>query len=142
MLRYPVILEPDTNGTVLVSFTDFPEAHTYGDDDADALAHARELLGDVIADYMDRRRDIPSPSRIRKGDRFVTVPALSEAKVELYRAMRAEGVRKADLARRLNCHMRQVDRLLNLSHASRLDQLEQAFQALGKRLNIEIQDAA
>ncbi len=56
--------------------------------------------------------------------------------------MRAADVGKAELARRLNCHLPQIDRLLDLAHASRLDQLEQAFAALGKRLEVAIQDAA
>jgi antitoxin HicB len=42
----------------------------------------------------------------------------------------------------LNCHLPQVDRLLDLRHASRLDQLEAAFRVLGKRLTLEIREAA
>src|ERR1017187_8906810 len=137
-LRYPVILEPDTNDTVLVSFPDFPDAHTFGDDENEALARAV----DVLADYVDSRRDTPPPSKARKRDRLVSLPILTEAKVRLYGEMRAAGIRKAELARRLGCHMRQVDRLLDLSHASRLDRIEAAFAALRKRIVIEIQDAA
>jgi antitoxin HicB len=142
MLRYPVRLRPDTNDTILVSFPDFPEAHTFGDDENEALARAADLLEDVLADYIGSRRDIPAPSRARRQDRLVTLPVLTEAKVRLYHEMRASGIRKAELARRLGCHMRQVDRLLDLNHASRLDQVESAFAALGKRIVIEIQDAA
>jgi antitoxin HicB len=142
MLWYPVTLEPDTNDTILVSFPDFPEAHTFGEDENEALARAADLLEDVLADYIESRREIPPPSKARKRDRLVTLPILTEAKVRLYREMRASGIRKSELARRLGCHMRQVDRLLNVSHASRLDQIEAAFAALRKRIVIEIQDAA
>ena len=142
MLRYPVILESDTNQTILVSFPDFPEAHTFGDDESEALARAADLLGDVLADYVDARKEIPLPSRVRKGERFVTLPVLTEVKVRLYREMRSTGIRKAELARRLGCHMRQVDRLLDIHHASRLDQIESAFAALNKRIVIDIQEAA
>jgi hypothetical protein len=38
--------------------------------------------------------------------------------------------------------MRQVDRLLDIHHASRLDQIECAFAALNKRIVIDIQEAA
>jgi antitoxin HicB len=38
--------------------------------------------------------------------------------------------------------MPQIDRLVDLRHASRLDQLEAAFRALGKQLTVEIQEAA
>ncbi len=42
----------------------------------------------------------------------------------------------------MNCHLPQVDRLLDLMHSSRLDQLEAAFRVLGKRLALEVLDAA
>jgi antitoxin HicB len=44
MLRYPVILEPDTNDTIQVSFPDAPEAHTFGEDEGEALMHAVDAL--------------------------------------------------------------------------------------------------
>ena len=56
--------------------------------------------------------------------------------------MRAQSVGKAELARRLNCHLPQVDRLLDLLHSSRLDQLEAAFRALGKRISVVVEEAA
>jgi antitoxin HicB len=56
--------------------------------------------------------------------------------------MRASGVGKAALARRLGVALPQVDRLLNLRHASRLDAIERAFAALGKTISIAVNDAA
>ena len=47
-------------------------------------------------------------------------------KAELYRAFTATGIRKADLARRLGISRSNVDRLFDLKHQSRLDQLEAA----------------
>lgn len=41
-------------------------------------------------------------------------------------------VRKADLARQLGWHGPQIHRLLDLDHASRLDQIEAALAVLGK----------
>lgn|ERR1017187_1975434 len=96
MLRYPVLMEPDTNGTVLVSFPDFPEAHTFGDDEHEALARAADLLQDVLSDYIENRRDVPRPSRVKKGAASLILPVLTEAKVGLYQEMRASRVRKAE----------------------------------------------
>jgi antitoxin HicB len=141
MLQYPVILERDTNDTILVSVPDVPEAHTFGDDEDEALARAVDALESAIAMYIEDRQDVPSPSKAKRGGKYVTLPALTEAKIELYRAMRAEQIGKAELARRLNCHMPQVDRLLDLDHASRLDQIEAAFRAIGRRLNISVEAA-
>jgi antitoxin HicB len=74
--------------------------------------------------------------------RLIAVPALSEAKFKLHAALRAAGVKKIELARRLDCSPSQVDRLLDITHESKLDQLEAAFRAIGKRLEIEVVEAA
>jgi hypothetical protein len=59
-------------------------------------------------------------------------------KVQIYEAMRTQHVGKAELARRLNVHLPQVDRLLNLTHGSKLDQLEAAARALGGELDVSV----
>jgi antitoxin HicB len=141
MLRYPVRLERDTNGTILAGFPDVPEAHTFGEDREEALARAVDALETAFMGYMEDRRAIPHPSSFKRGP-YVALPALTEAKLALYSAMRARRIGKTELARRLNCHLPQVDRLLNLRHGSRLDQLEAAFRALGKELSVQILDAA
>jgi antitoxin HicB len=141
MLRYPVKLERDTNHTILVSFLDVPEAHTFGDDREDALARAVDALETALMLYMEDRQPIPEPSDVKRRP-HVTLPALTEAKLSLYSLMRSGRISKSELARRLNCHLPQVDRLLDLRHGSRLDQLEAAFRALGKQLSVQIQDAA
>jgi antitoxin HicB len=141
MLKYPVKLERDTNGTFLATLPDVPEAHTFGNTRQEALAHSMDALETAFMLYMDSRKAIPQPSGRRRGA-AVTLPALTEAKLALYSAMRAARVGKAELARRLDCHLPQVDRLLDLRHRSRLDQLEAAFRALGKELSVQILDAA
>ena len=137
MLRYPVKLEKDSNGTWLVIFPDVPQAHTYGDNREEALARSVDALETAFLGYVEDRRPIPRPKARRRGP-WVTVPALTEAKLELYEAMRTGRISKAEMARRLNCHMPQVDRLLDLRHGSRLDQLEAAFRVLGKQLTVAI----
>ena len=142
MLRYPVILNRDTNGTIRVEFPDVPEANTFGEDVEEALIEAVDSLESAVSIYIEDRRDIPKPSPVKRRGKSVILPALTEAKLALYSTMRANRVGKAELARRLNCHLPQVDRLLDLLHASRLDQLEAAFRVLGKRLALEVREAA
>jgi antitoxin HicB len=76
--------------------------------------------------------------KVRKGQPSVTLPALVTAKVLLANEMIAQGVRKSELARRLDVHMPQVDRLLDLKHSSKLDAIESAFKQLGKTLEASI----
>jgi antitoxin HicB len=137
MWVYPLLIEPDDNGTLLVSFVDIPEAHTFADDEDEITTRATDCVLTALEGYMKDRRPIPAPSRELTG-RAVRLPPLSAAKIELYEAMRNAGVRKAELARRLRWHMPQVDRLLSLRHGSRLEHLEAALAALDHRLEMRI----
>ncbi len=139
MLTYPVILERDGD-SILVSFPDVPRAHTFGDSEADALDRAGDALETAFIAIMADRKAIPRASPAR-GRPTVSLPPLSAAKVGLYAAMRRAGVTKAELARRLGWHAPQVDRLLDLRHASRLDQLDRALRAVGKRLVVDVRAA-
>ncbi len=141
MTKYPVTLKRE-GSRVLVGFPDFPDVHTYGDDEPEALTRAVDALETYLMAVIEDREPIPAPRRTKRSQRSVTLPALTEAKLGLYRQMRAAGIGKAELARRLHCHLPQVDRLLDLGHGSRLDQIEQALLAVGKRLTISFEDAA
>ncbi len=142
MMHYRVVLKRASNGTVVATFPDVSEAHTVGNDEAQALARAPDALETALAIYVDERRDLPRPARPRKGQRAVTLPPMAAAKLAIYQAMRDQGVTQVALARRLGCDPKDVRRLLDLMHRSRLDRLEAALAALGKRLVIEVRDAA
>ncbi len=142
MMHYRVILKRASNGTVVATFPDVPEAHTVGNDEAQALARAPDALETALAIYVAERRDLPRPGRPRKGQRAVTLPPMAAAKLAIYQAMRDQGVTQVALARRLGRDPKDVRRLLDLMHRSRLDRLESALAALGKRLVIEVRDAA
>ena len=135
-MDYPIKLKRDDDGTFLATSVDFPELTTFGEDREDALRHAVDALEEAIAGRIARREEIPQPS---KGRNRAHLPTQTEIKVLLYNAMQEQGVRKSELARRLRWHTPQVDRLLNLRHASRMDQIESAFDALGARLSIEVE---
>ena len=132
MLAYPVILEDD-DGTVLATSPDFPELTTFGDDREEAVARAVHALEEAIAARIHDRRDIPPPSQ---GGTCAVLPALTSVKVMLYRGMREQGIGKAELARRLGWRLTQVDRVLDVQHRSRLDQLEAALGAIGFQLHV------
>lgn len=140
MTQYPVRLERE-GSKVLVAFPDFPNVQTYGDDEAEAITRAIDALETYLMGMIEDREDIPQPRHVKRG-RHITLPALTEAKLELYRQMRSAGIGKAELARRLHCHLPQIDRLLDLNHGSRLDQIEQALLAVGKKLMISFKGAA
>jgi antitoxin HicB len=138
MLSYPVKLELDTNETYLVTFPDIPEATSVGDDEDEALLNALDALESAIEIYFDEKREVPLPSKPKKGQHVVTLPALVVSKVLLANEMIRQGIRKSELARRLDVHMPQVDRLLDPRHSSKLDAIEAAFSKLGRRLEVSV----
>ena len=54
--------------------------------------------------------------------------------------MREQGIGKAELARRLGWHLPQIDRVLDVNHNSRLDQMEAALGAIGRQLEVTVSD--
>lgn len=136
MFDFPVFLQPDGE-TIMATFPDVPEAITFGADEEEALLQARDALETALAMYVDSHRDLPTPG-LANGMPTVSPDALECAKLGIYAAMREQGVRKAELARRLHWHMPQVDRLLDLTHASKFSQVEQAAASLGKRIEVRV----
>ena len=132
-LAWPVRLETDDRGAVLVSFPDIPEALTEGATEQEALAEAQDCLIAALGGYIDERRNIPNPSPGR-GLPLVALPALVAAKIALYRAMRERGLSNAALARQLGSVEGAVRRLIDLDHRSHIGQVEAALHALGRRL--------
>ncbi len=140
MLGYRIKIEPDDNGTLLVTCPALPEVTTFGDDEADAMRRAVGAIEEAIAARMADGEDVPEGHQ--RGPRLVRLPALTVLKVELYRQLREAGITRAELARRLEWKRESVDRLFRLDHASRLEQLEAAFAALGQAVSVSVHAAA
>lgn len=137
---FPYDAERD-DGVWLVSFPDVPEAHTEVDDPAETPAQALDCLIAALGGYIELRRDLPRPSPAR-GRPAVALPPLAAAKLALYQAMRAAKVSNVALAKRLRISEGAVRRLLDLDHRSHIEQVEAALAALGKRLVVNVADAA
>jgi antitoxin HicB len=125
-LIYPIKLEPDDNGTLLVTCPALREVTTFGEDEAEAIEHARMADG----------REVPEPKG--KSRVLIVLPMQTSLKIELYRLLRRENVTRAELMRRLNWKRESVDRLFRLNHATRLEQFDAAFRALGHRVEISV----
>ena len=141
---YAAILTSDDNATLLVICTDLPEVTTLGEDEEDAMLRAADAIEEALAARIGHREEIPVPSVAlpKRTQPLVRLPPLTVAKVELYRAARAQGVSKAELARRLGWHAPQVDRLFDLNHRSTIEHIDRALRALGKCLEVSVADAA
>lgn len=141
MLGYRIALTPDDNGTFLVTCPDLPIVATFGDTPTEAKHHAVDAIETALASLIDDAEDVPYPTESDGGE-VVVLPTLTALKVHLYWALRAEGVTRAELARRLSWKRESVDRLFRLDHGSKLEQLDAAFAALNKRIDVEVLAAA
>lgn len=144
MEPYLALFEPDPKaGGFVVTFPDFGYGATQGETAAEAMEMAQDLLMLTLGDYIRASQPLPLPKRHR-GAKYRPVPlsALQSAKVDLYRTFLASGLKKAEFARRIGIPKTHIERLFSLRHRSRLDHIEAAFRALGKRLYIEARDAA
>ena len=137
MFKYPVTLTRDKkDGGFVVTFKDVPEAITQGDTVPQALAAAKEALESAMDFYFEDKRAVPAPSKPKRGQHVMELPASLSAKVLLLNEMIAQNVRPAELARRLKTTPQEVNRLTNVRHTTRIDSIAAALQALGKQLEL------
>lgn len=139
---YPVTLAPDEEaGGYVVTFRDIPEAITQGDSVEEALEQAADCLEEAIAGRMRRGEEIPAPSPFLRNERHVVVPIATATKAALYKAIRESGLSKVELAIKLGCDEKEVRRLLDPYHPSKLPRIEAALEALGKQLIVSVRDS-
>ena len=141
MRGYPARFQPAKEGGFTVTFRDVPEAITEGDTMEEARAAAADALESALSFYVDDRKPLPVPSAVKRGEHVVRLSALGMAKTALYEAMLAEKISRAELARRLSCHLEQVARLLDLTHASKFEQLERALASVNRKMIVSTEAA-
>lgn len=131
---YAIKLSKDSNGTWLVKVPLLPHVHTFGETTDEARTRALDAILTGLEMLVEKKSEIPVPRAAKPKGESVRVPAIVAAKVELHNAMLRQSVGKYRLGKSLGWHSPQVDRLVNIRHASKLDQIEQALDVLGRRL--------
>jgi antitoxin HicB len=139
---YPVRFREDQNGTVIATVPDVPGAMTVGIDRAEALERVQGALIVMLAARMEDHEPIPRPSVPTRGQRTAMLSPMVAAKLSIYQAMRARRSTRDQLRQRLGWDESHIARLLDLRRRTPLEDLEVALQALGKRLVIDVRDAA
>ncbi|MBI3375847.1 MAG: type II toxin-antitoxin system HicB family antitoxin [Betaproteobacteria bacterium] len=141
MLRfnYPVKLTPDReDGGYVVSCRDIPEAITQGNTIEQALADAEGALQAAIEGRIEDRMEVPAPSVPKRGERLVATPVTTALKAAVYLSMREQKISKSELARRMHIHEKEVRRMLDPRHPTKVPTLERALAALGRRAEVTV----
>jgi len=139
---YPITIEQDEAGFFLATFADVPEAGTDAATRAEAEAEAQDALIAALAGYVEAYREIPPSSKPGRTQPVVCLPPLAATKLALYQAMREAGMNNTQLAARLGVSETVVRRLLDPDHRSHIGQVENALTSLGKRVIVEVSNAA
>ena len=137
-MAYPVTLKTYSSRQVGAFFADVPEAITAGASEAEALDSALDALVVALSGYLDDGRPLPYPSKAKRGQPVVVLPPRVALKLAIYAAMREQNITQAQLGERLGIEGRQVRRVLDLDHESKLSQLEAALSALGLRVAVSV----
>ena len=145
---YAALLEPEPEGGFTVTFPEIGFGATYGETWDEALRQAEDMLEEAVLGLIAHGENVPEPApqtTATPGDgarrALIGLPALTAAKLELYRAMRQAGLDEAELAERLGWPAKKIVHILDGYHAVRLEQLEAALTALGRRLVVTSEPA-
>jgi len=139
---YGAQFEPGDKSGIVVTFPDVPEAITEGKDIDDARAMAEDALGLALLSYPARGLPLPKPRAHRRKLQPITPAPEVTAKLAIISAFAAAAISKSELARRLGKNEKEVRRLLDPKHPTKLQPLSDALRILGKRLVIGVDDLA
>jgi antitoxin HicB len=135
---YPAKFTAAEEGGFVVTFRDIPEAITQGDTEAEAMEMAADVLVSAMDFYFEDRRTVPMPSKPKRGERLVELPASIAAKVLLLNELVSAKVSNVELAKRMGTRPQEVQRIVDLGHATKIDTIAAALKALGKGLEVRV----
>ena len=92
----------------------------------------------ALSSYLDDGRSLPRPSKAKRGQPVVVLLLRAAIKLAMHGAMCEQGVTQVQLGEMLGIDGRQVRRILNLDHESKLSQLDAALAALGLRASVSV----
>ena len=126
-----VLDETEGERSYIVSFPDVIGCHTGGDTFKESIILAEDALVVALAAYIDCQEELPTPSPRAAGQELIGVQPLIAAQLDLYTALRAQGMGTADLARRLGVSKKEAGQLLILNYSIPIDRVMAALAAVG-----------
>jgi len=127
----------EKNGWV-ITCRDLPEAISQAEATEDREDVASGCLQAALEARIRHEMELPQPSKPKAREVLIAPPAGTAAKAALYVAMREAGVSNMELARRLGVDEKEVRRMLDPGHGSKLPRIAEAIEALGRHLRIAL----
>jgi antitoxin HicB len=138
LFQYSAVLVQDEDGGFVVTFPDFPEAVAQGETEQEALEAAADSIEEAVANRIMMNLDLPAP--MATGASYtVIVPASTALKAALYQAIRSLKISKVQVAALLGVDEKEVRRLLDPYHPSKLTRIEELMKRLDRRIVVGLQ---
>ncbi len=138
-MKYPFVIKTAEDGSLRCEFPDIPEMETIRfDDHLDIAERAHEAFSKVLeVSYRRLGREIPAPSRVKKGEYYLYVHIGLQAKILLWHRLLKVNMSASELARRYGCSRQELQRVLDLSRNSGLDKVEQLLLKLDRSFSVD-----
>ncbi|UBX48156.1 hypothetical protein LDO51_13435 [Providencia alcalifaciens] len=139
MFNYLATVEfVEDEGVYEINFCDFPDIQgvAYCAEDVELEAH--ETLLATLSELITLRNPIPLPQNSVADAFVIHLPVLSCLKIALHNAILKTQTPRSKLARTLNINAQQIERLLDLQYASKIEALEQALFVVGYDVKVTV----
>jgi antitoxin HicB len=140
-ISYPADFRPIEDGWFMAVFPDVPGCATNGEDHDVTYEMAQDALGIMLDSYIWEHGTLPPRSRPSKNQVVVELSALDSSKLALCLEMAKAKLTKTELAARLGVDEKEARRILAVGHNTKLDTLEAAFKAIGRKITIQVEAA-
>ncbi len=141
---YVVKIKKDGDG-FMAYIPDVPGANTGADTRAEVIELVCDAVITAISGYMHLKKPIPLPETKlgpKSRDGALHVPAIVQAKILLWNEMVAKGVSKVEMAERMGKGESFIRRILDPRENSTWKTMEDAYEALDRRMVVSMKKAA
>ena len=136
--RYPVELEDNKEGGFILKFRDFPDLNSEIWSLDELQNTGLSALITILDLYFEHNKVFPKPSAHKENEKVITLPISIIAKMLLLNTMVSSKIRPVDLARKMGVKPQEVNRIIDLTHNTRIDTIQKALNSLGKSLTLSL----
>lgn len=138
---YPARITRAPEGGWNIRFRDFPDAISQADASEDVVDIAEGCLQAAIEGRLRYHEEIPEPSPVRAGEMPVAVPVETAAKAALLVSVTASGLTRVAIAKAVGLDEKEIRRMLDPRHASKLPRIARVMRLLGQELRLSVGEA-
>jgi antitoxin HicB len=104
------------------------------------MMEAEDCLSEAIQARINDEEDLPEASRAKKGQFMVPVEVTTALKAAVHQRMKLKGIRQIELARTMKIDGKEVRRLLDPKHRTKVGALQNAMHAMGAKVFVTVEE--